>query len=223
MELFSTIFTGDFTVGQFLLAIAVSLVLGFLVSIFYMYKNNHSKSLALTLVILPAIEAVVIMMVNGNLGAGIAVAGSFSLIRFRSVKGTARELTCIFLAMAIGIICGTGYVAVAAVFTLVILFVAFLLTLINFGSNANNQKLLKITIPESLNDDGAFDDILKKYTTSYELLSIKTVNLGSLFKLTYEVNLNDTKHTKEMIDELRVRNGNLEIMCTSLATEREEL
>lgn len=223
MELFSTIFTGDFTVGQFLIALCASIILGLLVSIYYMYKNSHSKSLALTLVLLPAIEAVVIMMVNGNLGAGIAVAGSFSLIRFRSVKGTAKELTCIFLAMAIGIICGTGYVAVATMFTLVILFVAFFLTLINFGSNSNNQKLLKITIPESLNDDGVFDDILKKYTTSYELLSIKTVNLGSLFKLTYEINLNDNKHTKEMIDELRVRNGNLEIMCTSLATEREEL
>lgn len=105
MELFSTIFTGDFTVGQFLIALCASIILGLLVSIYYMYKNSHSKSLALTLVLLPAIEAVVIMMVNGNLGAGIAVAGSFSLIRFRSVKGTAKELTCIFLAMAIGIIC----------------------------------------------------------------------------------------------------------------------
>lgn len=223
MNLFSTIFTSDFTVGQFLIALIASLVLGFLVSIFYMYKNNHSKSLALTLVILPAIEAVVIMMVNGNLGAGIAVAGSFSLIRFRSVKGTAKELTCIFLAMAIGIICGTGYVMVAGIFTVLILLVAFLLALTNFGTNSNNQKYLKITIPESLNEDGIFDDVLNKYTNSYELISVKTVNLGSLFKLTYEINLKDSKQTKNLIDELRVRNGNLEIICTSLATERDEL
>lgn len=223
MELFKTIFTGTFTVGQFIIAIVASLVLGLLVSLYYIYKSQHTKSLALSLILIPAIEAVVIMMVNGSLGAGIAVAGSFALIRFRSVKGSAKELTCIFLAMAIGIICGTGYIAIAALFTLLLLAVSFILTTIGFGKDGVNEKYLKVTIPESLNYDEAFEDILNKYTSSHELISIKTLNLGSLFRVEYDVNMKDLKQVKEMIDELRTRNGNLEIMCGSKAGEKEEL
>ena len=223
MELFKTIFTGSFTVAQFLIAVGVSLVLGFVVSLYYMYKSQHTKSLAVSLVLIPAIEAVVIMMVNGNLGAGIAVAGSFALIRFRSVKGSAKELTCIFLAMAAGIICGTGYVAVATVFTLALLLVAFILTTLGFGKDGVNNKYLKITIPESLNYDDAFDDVLNKYTSNHELISVKTLNLGSLYRVEYDVNIKDLKQTKNMIDELRTINGNLEIMCGSKAGEKEEL
>lgn len=223
MELFKTIFTGTFTVGQFIIAIVASLVLGLLVSLYYIYKSQHTKSLALSLILIPAIEAVVIMMVNGSLGAGIAVAGSFALIRFRSVKGSAKELTCIFLAMAIGIICGTGYIAIAALFTLLLLAVSFILTTIGFGKDGVNEKYLKVTIPESLNYDEAFEDILNKYTSSHELISIKTLNLGSLFRVEYDVNMKDLKQVKEMIDELRTRNGNLEIMCGAKAGEKEEL
>lgn len=223
MELFKTIFTGTFTVGQFIIAIVASLVLGLLVSLYYIYKSQHTKSLALSLILIPAIEAVVIMMVNGSLGAGIAVAGSFALIRFRSVKGSAKELTCIFLAMAIGIVCGTGYIAIAALFTLLLLAVSFILTTIGFGKDGVNEKYLKVTIPESLNYDEAFEDILNKYTSSHELISIKTLNLGSLFRVEYDVNMKDLKQVKEMIDELRTRNGNLEIMCGSKAGEKEEL
>ena len=223
MELFKTIFTGTFTVGQFIIAIVASLVLGLLVSLYYIYKSQHTKSLALSLILIPAIEAVVIMMVNGSLGAGIAVAGSFALIRFRSVKGSAKELTCIFLAMTIGIVCGTGYIAIAALFTLLLLAVSFILTTIGFGKDGVNEKYLKVTIPESLNYDEAFEDILNKYTSSHELISIKTLNLGSLFRVEYDVNIKDLKQVKEMIDELRTRNGNLEIMCGSKAGEKEEL
>lgn len=223
MELFKTIFTGTFTVGQLIIAIVASLVLGLLVSLYYIYKSQHTKSLALSLILIPAIEAVVIMMVNGSLGAGIAVAGSFALIRFRSVKGSAKELTCIFLAMAIGIVCGTGYIAIAALFTLLLLAVSFILTTIGFGKDGVNEKYLKVTIPESLNYDEAFEDILNKYTSSHELISIKTLNLGSLFRVEYDVNMKDLKQVKEMIDELRTRNGNLEIMCGSKAGEKEEL
>ena len=223
MELFKTIFTGSFTLMQFLVAVGVSLVLGFVVSLYYMYKSQHTKSLAVSLVLIPAIEAIVIMMVNGNLGAGIAVAGSFALIRFRSVKGSAKELTCIFLAMAAGIVCGTGYVAVAAIFTLLLLVVAFILTTLGFGRDGVNNKYLKITIPESLNYDDAFDDVLNKYTSSHELISVKTLNLGSLYRVEYDINVKDLKQVKNMIDELRTINGNLEIMCGSKAGEKEEL
>lgn len=223
MELFKTIFTGSFTVAQFLIAVGVSLVLGFVVSLYYMYKSQHTKSLAVSLVLIPAIEAVVIMMVNGSLGAGIAVAGSFALIRFRSVKGSAKELTCIFLSMAAGIVCGTGYVAIAAVFTFLLLLVAYILTTLGFGRDGVNNKYLKITIPESLNYDDAFDGVLDKYTSNHELISVKTLNLGSLYRVEYDVNVKDLKLVKNMIDELRTINGNLEIMCGSKAGEKEEL
>ncbi|MBR2577348.1 MAG: DUF4956 domain-containing protein [Erysipelotrichaceae bacterium] len=223
MELFKTLFTGTFTLGQFMIAVTCSMLLGLLTALFYMYRSQHTRSLALSLVLIPAIEAVVIMMVNGNLGAGIAVAGSFALIRFRSVKGSAKELTCIFLAMAIGIVCGTGYVALAAVFTIVLLAIAFTLTYIGFGKDGINEKYLKITTPESLNYDDAFEDILNKYASSHELISVKTLNLGSLYRVEYDINLKDPKKVKDMIDELRTHNGNLEIMCGSKAGEKEEL
>ena len=223
MELFKTIFTGSFTVAQFLIAVSVSLVLGFVVSLYYMYKSQHTKSLAVSLVLIPAIEAVVIMMVNGSLGAGIAVAGSFALIRFRSVKGSAKELTCIFLSMAAGIVCGTGYVAIATIFTLLLLLVAYILTTLGFGRDGVNNKYLKITIPESLNYDDAFDGVLNNYTSSHELISVKTLNLGSLYRVEYDINVKDLKQVKNMIDELRTINGNLEIMCGSKAGEKEEL
>ena len=212
MTLFSTIFTGSFTIKQFLIAIAVSLVLGFLVSLYYMFNDEHSASLTYALVLIPAIETIVIMMINDNLGAGIAVAGSFSLIRFRSIKGNAKELTCIFLSMAIGIMCGTGYVTLAALFVVIVLIVAMIMKVVNFGDDKGHCKL-KITVPESLNYEGIFDEVLNKYSRGYKMVSVKTVNLGSLFRIEYDINMKDTNSIKPMIDELRERNGNLEILC----------
>ena len=212
MTLFSTIFTGSFTIKQFLIAIVVSLILGFFVSLYYMFNDEHSASLSYALVLIPAIETIVIMMINDNLGAGIAVAGSFSLIRFRSIKGNAKELTCIFLSMAIGIMCGTGYVALAALFVVIVLVVAMIMKAVNFGDDKGHCKL-KITVPESLNYEGIFDEVLNKYSRGYKLVSVKTVNLGSLFRIEYDINMKDTSSIKPMIDELRERNGNLEILC----------
>ncbi len=212
MTLFSSIFTGSFTVNQFLIALIVSIVLGFLVSLYYMFNEEHSSSLASTLVLIPAVECIVIMMINDNLGAGIAVAGSFSLIRFRSIKGTAKELTCIFISMAIGIMCGTGYVTLGALFVIIVLIVGFLLKFVGYGDNKGHC-MLKITVPESLNYNGMFDETLNKYAKSYKLVSVKTVNLGSLFRIEYDLNMKDMNNTKAMIDELREKNGNLEILC----------
>lgn len=212
MTLFSTIFTGSFTIKQFLIAILVALVLGFLVSLYYMFNDEHSSSMSYALVLIPAIETIVIMMINDNLGAGIAVAGSFSLIRFRSIKGNAKELTCIFLSMAIGIMCGTGYVALAALFVIIVLIIGVIMKAVNFGDDKGHC-MLKITVPESLNYEGIFDEVLNKYSKGYKLVSVKTVNLGSLFRIEYDINMKDTKSIKPMIDELRERNGNLEILC----------
>ena len=222
-NILQTIFTGSFTLGQFLIALGASIVLGLIAVFAFMYKNTYSKSMVLALTLIPAIETIVIMIVNDNLGLGLSVAGSFALIRFRSIKGNARELTSIFLAMTIGIICGTGYVVLAAIYTVIICVVMCILVAFNVGKPSENKRYLKITIPESLNYDEVFDDVLKKYTKTFELESVKTLTLGSLFRVEYTVIMNNPKQIKQMIDELRVLNGNLEIFCGKEFTNREEL
>ena len=222
-NIFGSIFTGTLTLGQFLLAIGVSMIMGLVLSLAYMYKNTYTRSFVSALILIPAVETVVIMLVNDNLGVGLSVAGSFALIRFRSVKGNAKELAAVFIAMTIGIICGTGYVALACVFTILLSFVMFFLAFVDFGKQNDSERYLKITIPESLNYDEVFDETLKKYTNTYELESIKTLTLGSLFRVDYKVNLKNPNKTKEFIDELRTLNGNLEIMCGKPSTNREEL
>ena len=222
-NIFSSIFTGSLTLGQFMLAIVASMFMGLILSIVFMYRNTYTRSFISALVLIPAVETVVIMLVNDNLGVGLSVAGSFALIRFRSVKGNAKELVAVFIAMTIGIICGTGYVALAAVFTLLLCAVMFALTLTGFGQMPENERYLKITIPESLNYDEIFDDVLNEYASSWQLDSIKTLTLGSLFRLDYTLTMKDPSRMKKMIDELRTRNGNLEIMCSRPAVNREEL
>ncbi len=222
-NLFGSIFNGTLTLGLFLLAVCASMVLGLVLALVFMYKNTYTKSFISALVLIPAVETVVIMLVNDNLGVGLSVAGSFALIRFRSVKGNAKELVAVFIAMTIGIICGTGYVAIAGVFTLLLCGVMFFMTMLDFGRQSEDDKYLKITIPESLNYDEVFDGILKKYCRSYGLESVKTLTLGSLFRVEYRIIMKDARQTKQMIDEIRTRNGNLEIMCGRSATDREEL
>ena len=223
INIWGSIFTGSLTLGQFLLAIGTSMIFGFVLSLVFMFRNTYTKSFVTALVLIPAVETVVIMLVNDNLGVGLSVAGSFALIRFRSVKGNAKELVAVFIAMTIGIICGTGYVAIAGVFTILLSLVILMLTITDFGKMSEKDRILKITIPESLDYDKVFDSVLEKYTDKYELDSIKTLTLGSLFRLDYKITLKDPDTTKKMIDELRTRNGNLEIICMRPATNREEL
>ena len=212
------------SVGDFLLCLGVSLVLGFIMAAAYMWKSEHTKSFLVTLALLPAVVCVVIMMVNGNIGAGVAVAGAFSLVRFRSAPGSAKEIVTIFLAMGAGLIAGMGYLGFAALFT-VIMCAVFLLY--NFLANKTDDekanKILKITIPEDLDYTGVFDDIFEYYTSKNELISVKTTNMGSMFRLTYTITLKDAKAEKEMLDKIRVRNGNLEIMVSKQETKITEL
>lgn len=215
-----TFFQGIFTstastidVTSFLLCIAVSLLIGLFLAFVYAYKNRYTKSFVVTLAMLPAVVCVVIMMVNGNVGAGVAVAGAFSLVRFRSVPGTARDIGTIFLAMGAGLIAGMGYLGFAVLFALVMGLCMVLYTVIGLGNSKKPclDKTLRITIPEDLNYSEVFEDLLKKYTSHYEMLSVKTTNMGSLYKLVYNITLKDSKKEKEFIDALRCRNGNLEI------------
>ncbi|WP_455721701.1 DUF4956 domain-containing protein [Agathobacter sp.] len=229
----SNIFTGLFdtttttVIGapEFILCIAVSLVIGAFITWVYTYKSRYTASFAITLAMLPAVVCIVIMMVNGNVGAGVAVAGAFSLVRFRSVPGTAKEIGTIFLAMAAGLIAGMGYLAFAVLFAFIMGMVMLMLNITGFGTHkkATNDKTLKITIPEDLNYGEAFDDLFEKYLTNCEVVSVKTSNMGSLYKLTYHVTLKDQAAEKKFIDELRCRNGNLEIAIMQQEVNVNEL
>ncbi len=203
----------------FLLCTGASLILGLLVSLCFSFRSRFSKSFALTLAILPAIVQVIIMMVSGSIGAGVAVAGTFSLVRFRSEPGTARQIGALFLAVAVGIACGMGYVVLAAVFFAIVTLFFLLLTLVGYGEVKDIQRDLRITIPEDLDYEGVFDDLFASYTTSHTLNQVKTTNMGTLYELRYTVTLRDEHKIKPFLDEIRTRNGNLTIVCGRVSTE----
>ena len=223
-HLFYDIFT-DTAVdpAMMMLAIGVSLLLGLVVAKVYQFKTVYSKSFVMSLALLPTLIAIVIFLVNGSLGAGVAVMGAFSLIRFRSAPGGAKELVSIFLVMTIGIAIGMGYLVFATVFTLIMSLVMLLLEVVNFGQMKHSMRQLTVVIPESLDYESIFDDIFNKAANHVELANVKTSDMGSLFKLKYILQLNGRMTEKELIDALRTRNGNLEIAISRYITKENEL
>ena len=213
------------SVTDFLLCLGVSLAIGAVLSLGYMYRTRYTKSFVVTLTLLPAVVCVVIMMVNGNVGTGVAVAGAFSLVRFRSVPGTAKEISMLFIAMGAGLIAGMGYLGYGALFALVMCLVSLVCARLDFGTrrNGSRYKTLTITIPEDLDYTGVFDEVFADYTTRCDLTRVKTTNMGSLYRLTYDIVLKDPAREKEMIDALRCRNGNLEIAVSRQDTTVTEL
>lgn len=228
-NLFKGLFDNDLTtvisVTDFMLCLIVSLAVGLLMAFAYMYRTRYTKSFVVTVALLPAVVCVVIMMVNGNVGTGVAVAGAFSLVRFRSVPGTAKEICTLFLAMGAGLITGMGYLGYAVLFTVIMCIMFVFYNRLDFGTKKNSQifKTFTITIPEDLDYSGIFDDIFSEFTTSHELVRVKSTNMGSMFKLTYNVMLRDVTREKEMIDKIRCRNGNLEIAVSKQDTVSTEL
>ena len=209
---------------EFLICSLVSLGLGLVIAFAFAISNKakqtrKSKGFLMTLALLPVIVQVVIMMVNGNIGTGVAVMGAFGLVRFRSAPGSAEDICAIFLAMAVGLATGTDQLAVAAMLAVGVGLIYIIYSFIPIGNSNKQLKQLTVTIPESLDYDGAFDDIFNTYTSSHELVSVKTTNMGSLFKLKYEVTFNSSSDEKKLIDEIRTRNGNLEIMCARASDE----
>lgn len=223
--LFDSDITATISVSSFLLCLGFSLVIGLAMAFSYMYRTRYTKSFVVTLALLPAVVCVVIMLVNGNVGTGVAVAGAFSLVRFRSVPGTAKEICTLFLAMGAGLIAGMGYLGFAVLFTVVMCAVFLLYNRLDFGAkkNAATYKTFTITIPEDLDYTGVFDDIFEEYTTAHDLACVKTTNMGSMFRLTYHVTLRDIAKEKEMVDKIRCRNGNLEISVSKQETTVSEL
>lgn len=201
------------TFGAFVVCEAAALVLGLLTALVFTFKSRQSSSMTLSLAVLPAVVTLVIMMVNGNIGAGLAVAGTFALVRFRSAQGSAKEITGLFFAVAIGLACGMGYIGIAILFFVIVAAYILVLVVLGFGEGNANKRRLKITIPENLDYEGIFDDLFEQYTKSNELIKVKTTNMGTLYELTYEIVLKDSTKTKAFIDDLRCRNGNLTIIC----------
>lgn len=210
----SILSSSGLTLSSLLLCSLSSIVFGLIIALVHMKTSKYTKNFLVTLVLLPILVQTVIFMVNGNLGTSIAIVGAFSLVRFRSVAGTSREIVSIFFAMAIGLATGMGQIAFAAIITVIVSLILIILCVSKFGEGMSTTKNLKITIPDNVDYTEVFDDIFEKYVNSFELISAKTVNLGSLFELTYSVNMKDKVNEKEFIDELRCRNGNLKIILT---------
>lgn len=211
--MFETILNNTLTIENALLCSIVALILGFLIALIHMKTEEHyTKNFIITLALLPLLVEVVIIMVNGNLGTSVAIMGSFALIRFRSMPATSKEITCVFFAMAVGLSVGMGYLTFSIFFTILTNLMIFLFWKIKFGEPKIKKKVLKVTIPETLDYVEVFDDILKQYTNFYDLTKVKTTNMGSLFELTYQVVMKSSDSEKKFIDDLRSRNGNLSII-----------
>ena len=219
--MFSSIIGTTITLSSFLICLGVSLVLGFVVAYMHKKTTKSNKNFVTTLFVLPALVTTVILLVNGNLGTSVAVLGAFSLIRFRSIPGNSKEILSVFFAMAIGLATGVGYIGFAAIFTIVISLVIVLLNVLDFGSDTKYTKMLKVLIPEDLDYTEVFNDIFNDYVDDSEMVSAKTVNMGSIFELTYRVNLKKNINEKGFIDKLRVRNGNLKIVLSHPLTDQE--
>ncbi len=218
--IFDLTMSSTISLYNFFLCIIVSLLLGLMLGFSYGFKRNYHVSFVRTLTLLPSIVCIVIMMVNGNIGTGVAVAGAFSLVRFRSMPGSANDIGVIFIAMAIGLLTGMGYLGYALVFSLILCSIMiFYVQFDVWNKQYTVEKQLIITIPEDLDYTNIFDDLFNEYTNTNRLIRVKTTNMGSLFKLTYLIDIKDLSKEKEFIDQLRCRNGNLEIMIMNSETE----
>ncbi len=225
LGLFDTDMTRTIGLEDFLLCIGCSLVIGLLLAFGYMVHARYSKSYIVTLAVLPAIVCVVIMMVNGNIGTGLAVAGAFSLVRFRSVPGSAKEIMMLFLAMGTGLLTGMGYIGFGFLFAVIMSVVMAVYGRLDFGvqKNALRYKTIRITIPEDLDYSDVFEPVLKEYTDASELVQVKSFNMGSMFRLTYNLTMKKSANEKEMLDKIRCRNGNLELTISKQDNSVEEL
>lgn len=209
----NSILNGNLTINILSICLLSSIILGFLIAYTHKITSKYNKNFLITLCLIPlAVEAIMIM-VNGSLGTGIAVAGAFSLIRFRSMPGTSREILSIFIAMTVGIVLGIGYIGYACIITIISCIMTIVLNNVKIFDN-NKDKLLKVTIPENLDYTDVFNDEFNEYLNRYEISSVKTTNMGSLFEITYLINIKDNINEKEFIDKIRIKNGNLKIVLS---------
>lgn len=223
-SIFTTTSDGAISVSQSMLAMFAAVIAGTVIAVFYMLicrKESCQKNFIIGLAILPAIVSVVILLIGSNVARAFSMAGAFALVRFRSAPGSAKDISIVFFSMAAGLACGLGYVTFAAVFVMVILVVLLLFHLSGLGLKNNKRRQLRVTIPENLNYTNVFDEVFEKYTSENRLDKVKTTNMGTMFELTYDVCLKDEKEEKNFIDELRIRNGNLNIVLGMIPYNNE--
>lgn len=221
-SIFNTTSTASSTISLLsaVLTMVISFVLGGLISFTYIKtsnKNSYSQNFSLTLIIVPTVIAIIILLIGSNVARAFSLAGAFSIIKFRSAPGDPKDIAYVLFTMAAGLSCGVGFYGYAALFTVFLCLLMFSLNLLNFGAKKSSQKLLKITIPEDLDYEGAFDDVFAQFTIGHELRKVRTTDLGSLYELVYNVTINNDIKQKEFIDALRCRNGNLNITLSMQA------
>ncbi len=223
--MFNSVLTNaSFDVWNCLFCILTSIGCGLALSITFMKTDErYSKNLVAALIIIPAVSTVVIMAVNNSLGVGVAIAGAFALVRFRSQPGNARAMATVFSSLAAGILCGTGFLLFAAMFTGIVVVILIVLKITKFCGEDEREKILKIDIPEDLNYENIFDGILKTYTAHSTLDSVRTTNMGSMFELKYSIFLKKDANVKKMLDEIRTLNANLPVQCVTKKFSNDEL
>lgn len=221
--MFSSVLSTTLTFSSFFICVLTALICGLIVAVVYKKAMHATGNLTVTLALLPAVTTMVIMMVNGNLGVGVAVAGSFSLVRFRSLPGKASDIVILFLAMGLGLCTGMGYVMFALLMAVVLSLVFYVLSISVLGENDRKYRCLRVTIPEDLDYTSVFDEIFDTYTTSHKETAVKTANLGTMYQITYDIVLRDSADEKKLIDALRMRNGNLPVIAGSASSSVESM
>lgn len=222
--MFNTIFDNTTTgleIGTALIAAGVALVLGLALAITHAKTSQTTKGMMITLAVLPVLVMAVMIMINGNLGTSIAILGAFSLIRFRSIAGRAKDLLAVFAAMMIGLACGMGHVLFGTVIMIIYIIATFLFTYTHFLEPDRHERVLKVVIPEDLDYEDVFADVFKQYTSRAHLVRLKTMNMGSLYKLTYDVKIKSGVKEKDFLDAIRVKNMNLKVLLSEPCCEEE--
>lgn len=222
--MFNSIFdstTTGLSITTGLICAGVALALGVVIAITHMKTSQTTKGFLVTLATLPLLVMAVMIMINGNLGTSIAILGAFSLIRFRSIQGKAKDLLSVFFAMMVGLACGMGHVLFAVVITIISVIAIAFFTYTHFLEPNKKQRVLKIMVPEDLDYEEVFDEIFAKYTSRVDLVQMKTMNMGSLYKLTYDITMKNGVKEKEFLDEIRIKNCNLKVLLSHPCMEEE--
>ena len=220
-SIFQESVSSNISLASILICSIVSLILGVAISYTHKKTSRYSKNFLITLSILPVLVQSVMIMVNGNLGTSVAILGAFGLVRFRSMPGTSKEILSVFFAMAIGLATGMGHIVFSIIITILVILAMIIFSKTSIFNQDESERILKITVPDNMDYNHMFDDIFKKYLKHFKVGNIKTVNMGSLFEITYEIKFNEQLNDKDFIDELRVKNGNLKISLSQKLDESE--
>lgn len=220
----STTHAMKLSIGSALITLLTAFVLGIIISFTYMktYSRGHySQGFLLTLIMIPCTISIIILLIGNNVASAFGLAGAFSIIRFRSTAGDPKDIAYVLFSMSAGLACGVGAPMYAALFTVSLCIIMFFLSITNFGAGKTTDKMLKVVIPEDLDYQGVFDDVLKTYAVKHELKRVKTTDLGTLYELVYIVTMKNGTNEKEFLDAIRCRNGNLNVILVMNANSAE--